>query len=231
MNQQEYGLYVLGLIGEEPYGEDGVTEEELYGYFQSFMPRGQGVEKVFEPLEHGEALLARIRPIYEMLDASDFEGEAVPGYFNGGRGEATEAHIRALGGELIEGLLRLFAVGPEQSRKASRTLASISAIDVLAPGDIAPIFADFVAEDNLGSIVYETLTDVISAHTDFTEPIEILNEAYYSIGCDYWLSYYLQWPRYRGLESTSDPLRPYAELYKLGYSVVFQKGKMLVGRR
>lgn len=231
MNQQEYGLYVLGLIGEEPYGEDGVTEDELYGYFQSFMPEGQGVEKVFEPLEHGQALLARILPIYGMLDASDFEGEAVPGYFNGGRNDATAVHVQALGGELIEGLLHLFAVEPELSQEAARTLKNIAAIEVLSPGDIAPVFADFVAEDNLGSIVYETLTDVISEHTDFAETIEILGEAYYSIGCDYWLSYYLQWPRYRGLESTNDPLRPYAELYKLGYSVVFQKGKMLVGRR
>lgn len=231
MNQQEYGLYVLSLIGEEPDAQGGMTEDELYGYFQSFMPEGQVVEKVFEPLEYGEALLARIRPIYEMLDVSEFEGEAVPGYFNGGRNDATQEHIQVLGGELIEGLLRLFAADPEQSQQAARTLTNISVIEVLAPGHIAPIFANFEAEDNLGSIIYETLTDVISAHTDFNETVEILSEAYYSIGCDYWLSYYLQWPRYRGLESTSDPLRPYAELYKLGYSVVFQKGKMLIGRR
>lgn len=231
MDQQEYGLYVLRLIGEEPYGEDGVTEDELYGYFQSFMPGGQGVEKVFEPLEHGEALLARIRPIYEMLDASEFEGEAVPGYFNGGQEDATQDHIQALGGELVEGLLRIFAVNPEQSQEASRILTDISMIEVLAPGDIAPIFANFDAADNLGSIIYETLTDLISEHTDFTETIGILGEAFYSIGCDYWLSYYLQWPRYRALESTHDPLRPYAELYRLGYSVVFQKERMVIGRR
>ncbi len=115
MNQQEYGLYVLGLIGEEPYGEDGVTEDELYGYFQSFMPEGQGVEKVFEPLEHGQALLARILPIYGMLDASDFEGEAVPGYFNGGRHDATAAHVQAW-------LLRRFSKRKDVGRTALRNM-------------------------------------------------------------------------------------------------------------
>ncbi|MNI58809.1 hypothetical protein D3C73_1139370 [compost metagenome] len=56
--------------------------------------------------------------------------------------------------------------------------------------------------------------------------IEILDEAYYSIACDYWISYYLQWHRY-GLKG--DPFAPYFELYRLGYSAVFAENKLYIG--
>ncbi|NGZ74389.1 hypothetical protein [Saccharibacillus alkalitolerans] len=231
MNQEEYGLYLLGLIEEEPYGENGVTEDDLFGYFQSFMPGGTGVEKVFEPLENGKELLKRIRPVYDMLDPADFEGEAVPGYFNGGRQDAAKERLEELGRELIGGLRRIFAMAPELAEEADRVLADIAEVEVLKPGAVAPILGDFEAEDDEGSLIYETLSDLIAEHTDYEEAPAILSEAYYSIGCDYWLSYYLQWPRYRGLQSAGDPLRAYAELYILGYHVVFQQAKLLIGRR
>ena len=53
--------------------------------------------------------------------------------------------------------------------------------------------------------IYETITDIISEHRDYDELFEILNEAYYSIDYDYWISYYLQWHRY-GLNG--DPFAP-----------------------
>lgn len=55
---------------------------------------------------------------------------------------------------------------------------------------------------------------------------ELLDEAYYSIACDYWISYYLQWHRY-GLKG--DPLAPYFELYRLGYSAIFSEQKLYIG--
>ena len=39
-------------------------QDKFYGLFQCFMPDGVGVEAVFAPLQNGEALQARIMPIY-----------------------------------------------------------------------------------------------------------------------------------------------------------------------
>lgn len=67
---------------------------------------------------------------------------------------------------------------------------------------------------------------MIMEHKNEEEPIEILDEAYYSIACEYWISYYLQWHRY-GLKG--DPFAPYFELYRLGYSAVFSDQKLYIG--
>ncbi len=231
MNQQEYGSYLLGLIDEEPMSDEGVTQDDLYGYFQCFMPEGKGIERIFEPLEAGEALLERIRPMYAMLNPADFEGEAVPGYFNGGQSDASREQLEAYGQAYLEGLGRLFAVEPELAEDAVEALANITQVEVLEPGAIAPILDDHANEDEDGTVIYETLSDIVSEYTDYEEAIGILAEAYYSIGCDYQLSYHLQWPRYGGLQAAEDPFAPYAELYKNGYQVVFHEGRLLIGRR
>jgi hypothetical protein len=102
MEQQEYARYLFGLIDEE--AEDGVIDQDtFYGYFQIYMPSGKEVERVFTPLDNGNAYLHRIALIYEMLDPSDFEGEWVPGYFNGKTGDVAEEVQRATGQQLVRG--------------------------------------------------------------------------------------------------------------------------------
>ncbi|WP_430108390.1 hypothetical protein [Paenibacillus sp. B1-33] len=66
----------------------------------------------------------------------------------------------------------------------------------------------------------------MSEHKDYDAPIEILDEAYYSIACDYWISYYLQWHRYR---LKGDPFASYFDLYRLGYSATFSEHALYIG--
>ena len=59
-------------------------QDKLYGLFQCFMPDGAGVEAVFAPLQNGEALQARIMPIYAVTAQQTreaFDQGAAPGYF------------------------------------------------------------------------------------------------------------------------------------------------------
>lgn len=223
---QQYARYLLTLIEEEPDEDEEINEDGLFGYFQSFMPSGGGVERVFEPLSYGGELLKRIQPIYEMLDPADFEGEGVPGYFNGGQADAGTEQLTALGRQLTADLSRLFAecMEPEEGEEAAELLNGVTEYNVLAPGKIEEWLED------REEIVWETLFDLIQEHSDDSEPIAILGEAYYSIACDYWVSYYLQWPRYWGLQQ-HDPLKAYFELYRLGYLVSYNGTKMLIGRR
>ena len=54
------------------------------------------------------------------------------------------------------------------------------------------------------------------SNTDYNSPEQVLDEAYYSINCDYYLSAYLQYPLYR-TKPDSDFLRPYFDLWRQGY--------------
>ena len=67
MTQQEYAEYLFEILGEEPCAPDDYHgwEDFFWGLFQSFMPNGEGVAAVFEPLERGQELLERILPVYQ----------------------------------------------------------------------------------------------------------------------------------------------------------------------
>lgn len=222
MDKEEYGRYLLAIIEEEEEEEEEsdedkvVEKDELFGLFQFFMPDGQGVEAIFAPLEDGDVYLQRLTPIYEMLDPADFEGDSVPGYFNAKLVETSEESLKAYGQKFMEGLKQLL----EDDEEASAYLAAVQQIEVLPPGGIEPFLHSSDAD------VHEALYDVVDQVEEDEEPIAILGEAYYSIACDYLISYYLQWPRY-GL--AGDPLAPYFELHRRGYSAVFSEGKLVIG--
>lgn len=67
MTQQEYAEYLFEILGEEPCTPDDYHrwEDFFWGLFQSFMPNGEGVAAVFEPLERGQELLERILSVYQ----------------------------------------------------------------------------------------------------------------------------------------------------------------------
>lgn len=223
MDKQTYARYLLNLMDEEADSDEAVIEEAaLYGYFQMYMPSGKGVEATFEPLEDGHAYLRRISRIYEMLDPEDFTGGTVPAYFNGKGAEESEDVLRGYGEQFIRELKQLLDTFAKWERAADAVayLDGIEKIELLPPGKIDTV------RDSYDTDVYEALTEVIMEHKNEEEPIEILDEAYYSIACEYWISYYLQWHRY-GLKG--DPFAPYFELYRLGYSAVFSDQKLYIG--
>lgn len=241
MDQQEYGRYLLALSEEEIEPDDDmeVEADHLYGFFQGFMPSGTGVERVFEPIPDGQRFWDRIRPIYEMLNPEDFAGEYVPGYFNGGNENASEGMLRGLGEELIKRLKSLFSIVPEKdvetdsAKEAIRALAFVKEVVVLPPGEIGKLEQRLIqgTDEEDSEVVYEALGELIRSRSDYSENIELLSEAYYSIACDYWVSYYLQWPRYQGLQEADDCLYPYFELYRYGYNLHWSQNKLFIGRR
>ena len=241
MDQQEYGRYCLAMGGEEFMPEDGeqVEAEHLYGFFQWFMPSGGGVERVFEPIPEGQLFLNRIRPIYAMLNPEDFTGEYVPGYFNGGYEVASEETLRKWGLELIVGLKSLFSMVPEDDESADiamealQELACVQEVVVLPQGELGKLEQRAIqgTDEEDSEAVYEALGDLLSSRRDYDEAIEILSEAYYSIACDYWVAYYLQWPRYEGLQEAENCLYPYFELYRYGYNLHWTQTKLFIGKR
>ncbi|AWB43749.1 hypothetical protein DCC85_05620 [Paenibacillus sp. CAA11] len=224
MEQQEYARYLFELIDEEPVTEE-IDADHLYGYFQSFMPSGKGVERVFEPLERGTEYLERILPIYGMLDLQDFKGNTVPGYFNGSKKEASQEVLLHYGEQLLAKLLALFTEHGEReyAGEAIAALKEVKDIVIVGEGRLDALYEEH--DETIDESLYELIYD----HTDDDEAIQILKEAYYSIACDYWVSYYLQWPRYQGVRG-QDPLAPYFELYRLGYGTVITQQTLYIGK-
>ncbi|MEO3944856.1 hypothetical protein [Gorillibacterium sp. CAU 1737] len=222
MDKQTYAGYLLDLMGEESDPDEDVEKEAFYGYFQMYMPSGEGVEATFEPLTDGDAYVHRIRRIYEMLEPEDFTGDAVPGYFNGKGNPVPEDVLIDFGKQHIQELKQLLEAFPdeEEAREAVAYLSKINDIHLLQPGQLNAIRSAYDPD------VYEVLSEVIRDQQKDESLIEILDEAYYSIACDYWISYYLQWPRY-GLPG--DPFAPYFELHSRGYSAVFSDGTLYIG--
>ena len=208
MPQQEYAKYLFKLLNQEPQTPDRYSgwEDYFYGLFQSFMPNGEGVAAVFEPLERGQELLERILPVYESTaehNAEILESGYAPGYFC--PPAQSEAEARQSGEKLLENL-RGFAHFIEDEELAA-ALADIREIRFGEPDD----------EDNeTAELLGEAFTEWRISNTDHESPEQILDEAYYSVNCDYYLAAYLQYPLFRS-KPDSDFLRPYFDLWQQGY--------------
>ena len=223
MDKQSYTKYLLQMMGEDMNsGESDIDEARFYGYFQMYMPDGKGVEATFEPLKDGQAYLQRILPIYEILNPEDFSGSTVLGYFISKDNNVSDEVLVWHGRQFIQGLkdLLLESSGKIDTKDAADYLYGIEEVRIVPPGSIDGI------RQQSDSEIYETIFDIISEQSEYDEPIEVLEEAYYSIACDYWISYYLQWPRYR---LNGDPFAAYFELYRHGYSAVFSENKLYIG--
>ncbi|WP_102274359.1 hypothetical protein [Cytobacillus massiliigabonensis] len=223
MDKQSYARYLLQFMEEEMGSdESSIDEAQFYGYFQMYMPDGIGVEATFEPLEDGHAYLQRILQIYEMLKPEDFSGPAVPGYFTSKASNVPNEILIDYGRQFIQGLKDLILESSEKAVtiESADYLLGIEEIKILPPGSIDGIRQQYDPE------IYETIFDIISEQKEYDEPIEVLDEAYYSIACDYWISYYLQWHRYR---LNGDPFAAYFELYRRGYSAIFSENKLYIG--
>ncbi|MGP3786926.1 hypothetical protein [Paenibacillus sp. 1A_MP2] len=133
----------------------------------------------------------------------------------------------------------LFSIVPEKdveadsAKEAIRALACVKEVVVLPPGEIGKLQQRLIqgTDEEDSEVVYEALGELIRSRSDYSENIELLSEAYYSIACDYWVAYYLQWPRYQGLQEADDCLYPYFELYRYGYNLHWSQNKLFIGRR
>ena len=52
-----------------------------------------------------------------------------------------------------------------------------------------------------------------------------MEEAFYSMACDYYLAHYLMWPLYRGSTAIEEPYAPYFELWRHGAQAIFSEAR------
>ncbi len=222
MTKKEYSRYLGEIIGKDVDIESDDLKYQFYGYFQSFMPKGNGLEKVFEPIENGSFYYDRIMKIYgateEEFNELSKEGK-VPGYFCPSPQENKD--LLMLNGKNYISNLNSFSK-IVNNQEFSEIIAEIKTIEI-KDSDIRN------NENDTNAIVYESISDWFIDNTDFDSIMEVLGEAYYSINCDYNLSYYFQYPSYED-KLKFDLFEPYFEIWKMGYYCWFDKGKLIIGK-
>ena len=70
-------------------------------------------------------------------------------------------------------------------------------------------------------MIYDTLCDWVASLESNPPAAAELHEAFYSIACDYPLSWYAMWPWYADAAPFADPFRPYFQLWRHGIEYRF----------
>jgi hypothetical protein len=222
MSKLEYCQYLAEVLDEDIEFDEDSLADNFYALFQTFMPKGENVEKVFAVVPSGELFLERLMPIYEVTSSETIikmkEG-VFPGYFcpipTGSEGELlSEGNLHLK--NLIE-FARYF-----QADELLSLLQNIKGVRLREQSR-----AD--SKDLLNQYLYDFLTDWSIENSDKTELLEVLNEAYYSVNCDYYLSFYLQYPRYKNKPET-DFLKPYFNIWKMGYYCGFENQELIISK-
>jgi hypothetical protein len=197
-------------------------EDRWYGVFQGYRPRGDGVEEVFAGLPDAPEYAARIRSVCQV---TLYERWAQDAYFvvHTPQPEPDEQLI-GFGQELLRGL-RLIAVFATLSgkRELHEYLSGVSRVVVAPPGKCNRNHEDH-------QFVHETVGDILRGFQDYSHRIVQLREGFYSVACDYWLAWYLQWPYFHKWVP-QDVFRPYFDLWSRGCEVAFRGEVLCIVRR
>jgi hypothetical protein len=193
-------------------------EDRWFGIFQGFRPDGAGVRKFFADSPDADDLVARIQLVCKAAHHDEWARDA---YFVVRRPTpATDEELIAFGRELL-GELRTLAPILGQ-RDLIEGLGRIDRVEVVPPGA-----CDRSCDDHL--TIHESLGDSLGARRNRRHPASKYREGYYSVACDYWLGWFLQWPAYRHL-TERDTFRPYFELWARGAEIAFQDGALAIAR-
>ncbi|MDR2918413.1 MAG: hypothetical protein LBV72_03480 [Tannerella sp.] len=218
MNKQEYADYLSKLIEDFEFDPDCDPEEQFFAYFQCFMPYGEYVEKVFEPLPCKTELYERLCPIYKATESKtlmQYKEGCYPGYFCP---PATEniKKITEYANQHIASLKEFASfLNDNELLEMLNNVTDIKVSDNETE----------IEDDDLNAYLYDAITEWGIENIDDTTLISILSEAYYSINCDYYLAYYFQYPTFREKLET-DFLKPYFNIWKSGYHCKFDGNKL-----
>lgn len=219
MTQKEYFEFLIKLAKLDDINENSNFSENLYGYFQCFMPYGKGIGKIFEPISNGEYYLNRIKKIYEITQdvvKSHYNQGIEPAYFTPSKSNISKETLIEIGNNLLKNLKT--CATHFRNKEVLNALNKITCVQVVN-------YNIFKIESQTQFLVNDFLIDIYSDND--CDLMEILTEAYYSIACDYWLSYYLQQPKISS-KIELDILEPYFILWKNGYGIKLCETEILI---
>lgn len=162
-----------------------MDKDDLFGLFQQFRPDGDGVASIFSELPNGDVYMQRLLAIYAATNEPENLGDA---YFVVRARPAVDVpSVLDLGHQLIERMKRLaIVIDDPRLTESLNGLARVRYSEALPPRHRS------LADDDWWLV--EVIGDWLSTLKDRDALPVRLDEAYYSIACDYMLAWYLQWP-------------------------------------
>lgn len=191
-------------------------EEDLMDYFQRFRPDGRGVEKVFEGVNRGEEVLARLLPFYH--------------YTKQGASEDLVFVVRKPQPASEEELREIMTQYLEKVRQIATDVHYLKLLNLLDSIQIqtkrGPLGRDIATPDIAipephFAMIHDTTGDWFINLEPISSDVTLLEEAFYSMCGDYELAQYIMWPIYREATPIEDPFAPIFELWIRGAKFQF----------
>jgi len=211
------GLCEILKRWQEAAGEHGAQswgEDDLYGFFQRFRPGGEKLDEALLPLPNGRPVYDRLKEIYAATSIGWKDNETSDGYF-------VVRNPPPIKPSEIESLIR------EYLGTVAEIAALAGAAELAEPLQVATFtFASGPAPESPDRhdtelSIYDTLCDWVASLETAPSELADLREAFYSIACDYPLSWYLMWPWYAAATAIEDPFQPYFQLWRHGIEYRF----------
>ena len=193
-------------------------EVDLFGLFQQFRPSGDGIERLFADVPDGSQYVSRLREVFR--STNDPAGANDLYFVVRSPCPSTDEELGEIGSAFLRELLALAEI--IQNEELRRYLLRIERVEVVSKSHL-----NWNNDDNL--LVMEVIHDWLGTIGEYEDRIMRMHEAYYSIACDFFLMYYLQWP-YFANRCSRDIFRSYFELWQRDADASFEGQCLQIGR-
>jgi hypothetical protein len=195
------------------------NEDDLFAFFDFFRPNGAGAEKVFAGVVGGDEIVQRLLRIYECTKES-FQRYM---YFIVCRpAPATPERLVDLTTQHLEKMRQIArSAGEDELVSLLEALPEIKIKREAAPTRTLPDY------DAPGTFLRDVVGDWFRSLDPVQSDALLLDEAFYSLTCDYNIARYLMWPLYRRSTDIEEPFAPYFELWTRGACAIFEKPTMV----
>jgi hypothetical protein len=210
------------------------TEDDLFAFFDCFRPNGKDLEKVFAEVVGGDEILQRLLKVYGLKDTSSPWGYFIVRQPSSATPERlvdlTTQHL-----EKVRQIAHSYLSESDQKKKIDeRDKATAAELIGLLEGDLqikvkrqprpVRLQPDYDAPE---TIIYDMLSDWFNDLVPTESDALLMDEAFYSIACDYKIADYLMWPLYRDSTNIEEPFAPYFELWTHGAIPIFERPEMV----
>jgi len=212
MNVSEIFTLWRDAAGDPP--DRSWDRDDIYGFFQRFRPRADGLERALLPLPHGRAVLDRMLPIYSATSDGWQTDDYSDAYFvvrNPAPIDTSEA------GALVRDHLR--NVGRAAALAKVGELVELLREPALSFSFESPPRTPDRHDTDV--FIYDTLCDWVRSLTADPPEITALRDAFYSIACDYFLAWHVTWPWFATATTMVEPFHPYFRLWQHGVEYRF----------
>ena len=194
-----------------------ISDDQVFGLFQQFRPLGKGVERVFYGVPKGPQYVARLLSVYAATSHADW---ACDTYFVVREPiTTTPDELRGHGRALVEGLRQLARVIGQP--ELLTYLQSAQSVEMVPRTQLK-------CNNDENLLVGETIGDWVILRSDCADYVPQLREAFYSVACDFFLMYFLQWPYFEKW-CGQDVFLPYFELWCRGAACAFEGPTLKIG--